>query len=72
MRGMGRPRGPEFRTLPLSAQEPVLNGMPQTVPNGAPNKARLLVTAALIAALTGAAAGVAGARLFEEIGRAHV
>ncbi|MFG1702539.1 S1C family serine protease [Nonomuraea sp. M3C6] len=75
MRGLGRPRGPEFRTLPLDArQEPAVPlTVPHTVPNvpkaqkapTAPPKGRLLVTAALVAALTGAAAGVAGARLYE-------
>ncbi|MEU6780774.1 trypsin-like peptidase domain-containing protein [Nonomuraea angiospora] len=60
MRGLGSPRGPEF-VLP-----PVVTTVPQDLPQkGAPPKGRLLVAAALVAALTGAAAGVAGARLSE-------
>ncbi|MEQ4723543.1 trypsin-like peptidase domain-containing protein [Nonomuraea sp. B19D2] len=67
MRGLGSPRGPEFVTPPLGATDPAAQAVqPRTVhaPRKAP-KARLLVTAALVAALTGAAAGVAAARLHE-------
>lgn len=61
MRGLGSPRGPEFVTPPAAAI------VPQDLPRkGAPPpKGRLLVTVALVAALTGAAAGVAGAQLSE-------
>ncbi|MFC5823732.1 S1C family serine protease [Nonomuraea insulae] len=98
---MGRPRGPEFLTLPLSARQapPPHTGTPPRpadTPKAPPDKpkappphayppgnpkpsphayppdrpkpprtGRVLVTAALVAALTGAAAGVAGARLSE-------
>ncbi|WP_043627497.1 S1C family serine protease [Nonomuraea candida] len=103
MRGLGRPRGPEFRTVPVGAGErpppqgapapalPPLIGPPligpaagsppvvpppvvpprpvaetvQKAPRTSPPRGRLLVAAALVAALTGAAAGAAGARLFE-------
>ncbi|MGN9837876.1 S1C family serine protease [Nonomuraea sp. H19] len=70
MRGLGSPRGPEFVTPPLGTREeqPVIGaskapgtpGTPKTPPKG-----RLLVAAALVAAVTGAAAGVAGERLYE-------
>ncbi|MEO3868449.1 trypsin-like peptidase domain-containing protein [Nonomuraea sp. B12E4] len=81
MRGLGRPNGPEFLTLPLGARQEPADPRPQglfplgTPPLGtpppaprtptAPPKGRLLVVAALVAAVTGAAAGVAGARLTE-------
>ncbi|MFI7700093.1 S1C family serine protease [Nonomuraea sp. NPDC049480] len=73
MRGLGSPRGPEFVTPHLEArQEPVLPGLsPQVGAHKAPKppttspKGRLLVAAVLVAAVTGAAAGVAGARLSE-------
>ncbi|GAA3475105.1 S1C family serine protease [Nonomuraea roseola] len=67
MNGLGEPRGPDFRsgTLPghrqgLTPPTPVAGGRVAAAPRG-----RLLVTAALVAALTGGAAGVAGARLIE-------
>ncbi|PZG03971.1 serine protease [Nonomuraea aridisoli] len=85
VRGLGRPRGPEFRTPPLGVRQ-------ETVPFHAPGarvtaepagahrayvpprenppkppktspRGRLLVAAALVAAVTGTVAGVAGARL---------
>ncbi|WP_207756399.1 S1C family serine protease [Nonomuraea cypriaca] len=89
---MGRPRGPEFLTLPLGARHGQVNGAapaparpvfgpapPQSTPTTPPRSTpttpprtapkpyggRVLVTAALVAALTGAVAGVAGARLYE-------
>ncbi|MGP4096972.1 trypsin-like peptidase domain-containing protein [Nonomuraea sp. KM90] len=76
MMGLGSPRGPEFRTVPLGAHPEAPGGVPPlTLPPAAgsaarpspasPPKARLLVTAALVAALTGAAAGVVGARILE-------
>ncbi|GAA2205597.1 hypothetical protein GCM10009850_010550 [Nonomuraea monospora] len=86
MRGLGSPRGPEFRTVPMGGREeaphsaapqgaappligPPLIGPPQhhhpvprtPVTPPPPRGGRILVTAALVAALTGAAAGVAGA-----------
>ncbi|SEF72737.1 putative serine protease PepD [Nonomuraea solani] len=60
MRGLGRPSGPEFLTPPLVIREEE----PPRVVRG-PRGGRLLLTATLVAALTGAAAGVAGARLSE-------
>ncbi len=66
MNGLGRPSGPDFRTIPLSAPaEPVprhaaAGGTPAASPRGG----RLLVTAVLVAALTGGAAGLAGAAIF--------
>ncbi|MFC4005797.1 S1C family serine protease [Nonomuraea purpurea] len=68
MRGLGSPRGPEFVTVRIgqATQEPEVRSGPATkVLPTSPHRGRLLVTAALVAALTGAAAGVAGARLFE-------
>ncbi|GAA3706514.1 hypothetical protein GCM10022224_085080 [Nonomuraea antimicrobica] len=81
MRGLGRPRGPEFRTLPVGVRQEVLGNdgtlpaqggvvvpapsTPTSTLTGSPHRGRVLVAAALVAALTGAAAGVAGARLFE-------
>ncbi|WP_206061292.1 S1C family serine protease [Nonomuraea basaltis] len=70
MRGLGRPRGPEFVTVPLGAREEPAGGPgfpPQNAPGTpqSPPRGRLLVAAALVAAVTGAAAGVAGARLYE-------
>ncbi|MFF0324375.1 S1C family serine protease [Nonomuraea angiospora] len=61
MRGLGSPRGPEF-VIPASG---IPATPPQDVSQDSPRKGRLLVAAALVAALTGAAAGVAGARLSE-------
>ncbi|WP_345558949.1 S1C family serine protease [Nonomuraea rosea] len=77
VRGLGSPRGPEFRTPPLR-EEPAITQTPappttaqarptpQAPPTtaGTPRKGRLLVTAALVAALTGTAAGVVGARIY--------
>lgn len=61
MRGLGSPRGPEFVTPPIG----ISGTLPQVAPGKAPPKGRLLVAAALVAAVTGAVAGVAGARLSE-------
>ncbi|MDX3107508.1 S1C family serine protease [Nonomuraea angiospora] len=61
MRGLGSPRGPEFVTPSFGTPATP----PQDVSQDSPRKGRLLVAAALVAALTGAAAGVAGARLSE-------
>lgn len=67
MNGLGEPRGPDFRSGALPGLQqgppppsPVADGRVAAAPRG-----RLLVTAALVAALTGGAAGVAGARLIE-------
>ncbi|TMR09834.1 hypothetical protein ETD86_42030, partial [Nonomuraea turkmeniaca] len=71
MRGLGSPRGPEFRTLPMEDRPDLVvmpgGTVPRTAPPTpkAPPRGRLLVAAALVAAVTGAAAGVTGARLFE-------
>ncbi|MEV0623385.1 trypsin-like peptidase domain-containing protein [Nonomuraea sp. NPDC050404] len=79
---MGRPRGPEFQTLPLyvrqevprdgvpTAPPPIIGPPPKpattpVTPTTSPPRGRILLAAALVAALTGVAAGAAGARLFE-------
>jgi putative serine protease PepD len=67
--GLGRPRGPDFRqgTIPVQAAVPV-PAVPRP-PAGSPpppRRGRVLVTAALVAALTGGAAGLAGAAAFRD------
>jgi putative serine protease PepD len=65
--GLGRPRGPDFlpATLTPPAQPLPARGMPGpgTAPAPVPGKGRLLMVAALVAAVVGGGAGVAGARL---------
>ncbi|MGP3956965.1 S1C family serine protease [Nonomuraea sp. 3N208] len=74
MRGLGSPRGPEFVTLPMQDRSEAAAAPGITLPQGprsapttpkTPPRGRLLVAAALVAAVTGAGAGVVGGRLFE-------
>ncbi|MFI7451411.1 S1C family serine protease [Nonomuraea sp. NPDC049714] len=63
--GLGRPSGPDFRTVPVVPIETVPRSV---VTGGSPARARgsrVLLTAVLVAALTGGAAGLAGAAIFE-------
>jgi putative serine protease PepD len=62
--GLGRPSGPDFRTVPVT----LIETSPRPATGGSPPRARgsrLLVTTALVAALTGGAAGLAGAAVFQ-------
>ncbi|MFI7125235.1 S1C family serine protease [Nonomuraea sp. NPDC050153] len=75
MRGLGSPRGPEFVTPPIGIpgavpqdaprKVEIPDAVPQVASRKAPPRGLPLVAAALVAALTGAVAGVAGARLSE-------
>lgn len=62
MDGLGAPRGPRFVSLPLRLREPEQSVPATTRGPAKEGKARLLLSAALVAALAGGAAGVAGAR----------
>ncbi|MBB5133002.1 putative serine protease PepD [Thermocatellispora tengchongensis] len=72
--GLGRPRGPDFlpgASAPPAAPPPGAGvGPAPAAPVAAPRRGRVLLTAALVAAVVGGGAGVAGARLGAEPQRA--
>ncbi|WP_230465482.1 S1C family serine protease [[Actinomadura] parvosata] len=62
VRGLGAPRGPAFLTPPINVTQAGGGGaVPKTAVPPPPRGGRILAAAALVAALTGAAAGTAGA-----------